>query len=62
MIKKAKFLSFEIGYYSIVFNRGCAAVGQTVKMLAVPASRLLLEEGKFIGIPMKQESHGFLLN
>jgi len=37
----------DVAAAQVVLKRGCAAVGQTVKMLA---------EGKFIGIPMKQES------
>ncbi|ARV62132.1 transposase [Nostocales cyanobacterium HT-58-2] len=43
----------DVAAAQVVLNRGCAAVGQTVKMLA---------EGKFIGVPVKQESHGFKLN
>ncbi|MCU0544783.1 MAG: transposase [Oscillatoriaceae cyanobacterium Prado104] len=37
----------DVAAAQVVLLRGCAAVGQTVKMLA---------EGKFIGIPLKQES------
>jgi putative transposase len=40
----------DVAAAQVVLIRGCAAVGQTVKMLA---------EGKFIGIPAKQESHSF---
>ncbi len=40
----------DVAAAQIVVIRGLAAVGHTVKMLA---------EGKFIGIPMKQESPGF---
>ena len=40
----------DVAAAQIVLIRGLAAVGHTVKMLA---------EGKFIGIPMKQESPGF---
>ncbi|MBD0263062.1 MAG: transposase, partial [Tolypothrix sp. Co-bin9] len=39
----------DVAAAQVVAIRGLAAVGQTVKMLA---------EGKFIGIPLKQESHG----
>ncbi len=49
----------DVAAAQVVLQRGCAAVGQTVKMLAVRASRLPLGEGKFIGVPLKQESHGF---
>ena len=37
----------DVAAAQVVLKRGCAAVGQTVKMLA---------EGKFVGIPLKQES------
>lgn len=37
----------DVAAAQVVLIRGCAAVGQTVKMLA---------EGKFVGIPLKQES------
>jgi putative transposase len=37
----------DVAAAQVVLTRGCAAVGHTVKMLA---------EGKFIGIPVKQES------
>ncbi|MBO3462437.1 transposase [Aetokthonos hydrillicola Thurmond2011] len=40
----------DVAAAQVVLMRGCAAVGHTVKMLA---------EGKFIGIPAKQESTGF---
>jgi putative transposase len=40
----------DVAAAQVVLMRGLAAVGQTVKMLA---------EGKFIGIPLKQESPGF---
>ncbi|MEB3178741.1 MAG: transposase [Nostocaceae cyanobacterium] len=40
----------DVAAAQVVLIRGCAAVGQTVKMLA---------EGKFIGVPKMQESHGF---
>ncbi len=40
----------DVAAAQVVLNRGLAAVGQTVKMLA---------EGKFIGIPVKQESPSF---
>jgi putative transposase len=40
----------DVAAAQVVLNRGLAAVGHTVKMLA---------EGKFIGIPLKQESPGF---
>ncbi|MFQ4143445.1 transposase [Chlorogloeopsis sp. ULAP02] len=40
----------DIAAAQVVLNRGLAAVGHTVKMLA---------EGKFIGIPVKQESPNF---
>ncbi|ODG98740.1 transposase [Nostoc sp. KVJ20] len=40
----------DVAAAQVVLNRGLAAVGQTVKMLA---------EGKFIGIPVKQESPNF---
>ncbi len=39
----------DVAAAQVVAMRGLAAVGHTVKMLA---------EGKFIGIPLKQESHG----
>jgi putative transposase len=39
----------DVAAAQVVLNRGLAAVGHTVKMLA---------EGKFIGIPLKQESPG----
>jgi putative transposase len=39
----------DVAAAQVVAIRGLAAVGHTVKMLA---------EGKFIGIPLKQESHG----
>ncbi|WP_333358990.1 transposase [Microcoleus sp. N3A4] len=40
----------DVASAQVVLIRGLAAVGHTVKMLA---------EGKFIGIPVKQESPGF---
>ncbi|NEP15268.1 MAG: transposase [Symploca sp. SIO2C1] len=40
----------DVAAAQVVLIRGLAAVGHTVKMLA---------EGKFIRIPLKQESHGF---
>ncbi|XHR81401.1 MAG: RNA-guided endonuclease InsQ/TnpB family protein [Gloeotrichia echinulata GP01] len=40
----------DVASAQVVLQRGCAAVGHTVKML---------DEGKFSGIPMSQESHGF---
>ncbi|MEG4484504.1 transposase [Microcoleus sp. D2_18a_B4] len=40
----------DVASAQVVLTRGLAAVGHTVKMLA---------EGKFIGIPVKQESPGF---
>jgi putative transposase len=40
----------DVAAAQVVAIRGLAAVGHTVKMLA---------EGKFIGIPLKQESPGF---
>jgi putative transposase len=40
----------DVAAAQVVLNRGCAAVGQTVKML---------DEGKFTRTPMSQESHGF---
>ncbi|WP_017314162.1 RNA-guided endonuclease InsQ/TnpB family protein [Mastigocladopsis repens] len=41
----------DVAAAQVVLNRGCAPVGQTVKML---------DEGKFTRTPMSQESHGFL--
>ena len=48
-IQKWQFLKIGLNFAAaqIVLQRGLAAVGYTVKMLA---------EGKFIGIPAKQES------
>ena|SRR5579883_820093 len=43
----------DVAAAQVVLNRGCAAVGHTVKML---------DEGKFTRTPMSQESHGFSLN
>lgn len=43
----------DVAAAQVVLNRGLAAVGHTVKMLA---------EDKFVGIPLKQESPGFLCN
>jgi hypothetical protein len=50
-INKKKLIAQRDGVAAqVVAIRGLAAVGHTVKMLA---------EGKFIGIPVKQESPGF---
>jgi putative transposase len=48
----------DVAAAQIVCQRGLAAVGYTVKMLGVRASRLPLGEGKFIGIPATQEFPG----